>query len=81
MTGTWLPLAATLLAAVAMYICCIRPMRNKGGGCCPTPPPRTRENVEEEIRHTREELRLLHEQPATRQTGPPSSDPRPGSIG
>ncbi|MBT2487224.1 hypothetical protein J7E96_01450 [Streptomyces sp. ISL-96] len=81
MTGAWLLLVATLLAAVATYVCCIRPMRNKGG-CCPAPPSRTRESVDEEIRRTREELRLLRDQAATRHTHPtPASDRRRESTG
>ncbi|MBT2396001.1 hypothetical protein [Streptomyces sp. ISL-100] len=81
MTGTWLLLAATLLAVAATYVCCIRPMRNKGG-CCTARPPRTRESVDEEIRRTREELRLLREHSAARQSAPTSgSDRRRESIG
>ncbi|MCY0950667.1 hypothetical protein [Streptomyces sp. H27-S2] len=75
MTGIWLPLAATLLAVAFMYVCCIRPMRRKAG-CCTTPPPRTRESVDEEIRNTREELRVLREQAATREARAPRASGR-----
>ncbi|MEV8311757.1 hypothetical protein AB0P36_31630 [Streptomyces flavidovirens] len=66
MTGVWLPLAATLLAAAVTYVCCIRPMR-KNSGCCPTPPRRAAHSIDEEIKRTREELRQLREQATTRQ--------------
>jgi hypothetical protein len=60
MTGTWLPLAATALAAALTYVCCIRPMRNHNG--CTAVPERTQESVDEEIGRAREELLLLREQ-------------------
>lgn len=63
MTGIWLPLAATVLAAALTYWCCIRPMR-RNGSCCPTPPERTARSVEEEIRGAREERDLLRAQSA-----------------
>lgn len=63
MTGIWLPLAATVLAAALTYWCCIHPMR-RNGSCCPTPPERTAQSVEEEIHRTREERDLLRAQSA-----------------
>lgn len=60
MTGTWIPLAATALAAALTYMCCIRPMRSHNG--CTAAPGRTKESVAEEIRRAREELLLLREQ-------------------
>ncbi|MET7714479.1 hypothetical protein [Streptomyces sp. NPDC005407] len=65
MTGIWLPLAATALAAALTYLCCIRPIRRRDG-CSPATPERTKESVDEEIRRTREELRVLHTQTAVK---------------
>ncbi|MDQ0939322.1 hypothetical protein [Streptomyces sp. V1I1] len=65
MTGVWLPLAATALAATLTYVCCIRPMR-RHEGCSPVAPERTKQSVDEEIRRAREELRLLRAQSAVR---------------
>jgi hypothetical protein len=61
MTGIWLPLAATALAAALTYLCCIRPMR-RHDGCSPAAPERTEKSVDEEIRRTRQELHLLRAQ-------------------
>ncbi|AVH60822.1 MULTISPECIES: hypothetical protein [Streptomyces] len=61
MTGIWLPLAATALAAALTYVCCIRPTR-RHGNCSPAGPERTAESVDGEIRRTREELHHLREQ-------------------
>ncbi|GAB2956489.1 hypothetical protein GCM10023080_014660 [Streptomyces pseudoechinosporeus] len=65
MTSTWLPLAATALAAALTYWCCIRPMR-KHNGSSPAGLERTKASVDEEIRRTREELRLLRAQAAVK---------------
>lgn len=76
MTGVWLPLALTLLAVAATYLCCIRPMCRSKAGCCPAPTARTRQSVDEEIRRTREELSQLREQAAARQPDPASGPDR-----
>ncbi|KUL42557.1 hypothetical protein [Streptomyces regalis] len=76
MTDVWLPLALTLLAVAAMYLCCIRPMRRGKGVCRPAPTARTRQSADEEIRRTREELRLLREQAAARRPDPTSRPDR-----
>jgi hypothetical protein len=65
MTGIWLSLAATALAAALTYLCCIRPMR-RHDGCSPAGPERTGQSVAEEIRRTREELDLLRAQAAVK---------------
>ncbi|QQM47427.1 hypothetical protein [Streptomyces liliifuscus] len=54
MTGLWLPLAATVLAAALTWWCCIRPMvRNRS--CHHAPDP----GLQEELRAAREELQRL----------------------
>jgi hypothetical protein len=58
MTGLWLPLAATALAAALTWWCCIRPMvRNRS--CC-TPASDT--ELQEELRRARDELQQLREE-------------------
>lgn len=80
MTGIWLSLAATALAAALTYLCCIRPMRRQDG-CGPATPERTEQSVEEEIRRTREERDLLRAR-ATAETDPvAASDRGPETIG
>ncbi|WP_329295870.1 hypothetical protein [Streptomyces pseudovenezuelae] len=71
MTGVWLPLAATVLAAALTWWCCIRPMaRNRA--CHATSDP----GLQEELRAAREELQRLREE-----TTPPT-DPtdRPETL-
>lgn len=78
MTSVWLPLAATVFAAVLTYACCIRPMR-KQDGCCPPPAPRSAHSVGEEIHRTREELRVLREHVVTQAADPDDGD-APGPV-
>ncbi len=52
--------------------CCIRPMR-RNDNCCPTPPERTTQSVEEEIHRTRGERDLVRAQSAE----PASPQPYP----
>ncbi|MEV4334278.1 hypothetical protein AB0K02_27735 [Streptomyces sp. NPDC049597] len=73
MTGAWLPLLATVLAAALTYLCCIRPMRRKDS-CCAAIDQHTAESLDDEIHRTREELRTLRKQAAARAV-PPRSRP------
>ena len=72
MTGIWLPLAATVLAAALTWWCCVRPMvRNRS--CHGAQAAAGDLEFQEELRRAREEVRRLREQatpPATRAKGP-----------
>ncbi|MBK3570956.1 hypothetical protein [Streptomyces sp. MBT62] len=57
MTGLWLPLTATALAAALTWWCCLRPMA-QNRSCHSTSDP----ELQEELRAVREELRQLRDQ-------------------
>ena len=65
MTGIWLPLAATALAAALTWWCCVRPVV-RTRSCHGTPDA----GLQEELRATREELQQLRDEatPPVRQT-------------
>ncbi|MBC9723919.1 hypothetical protein [Streptomyces sp. TRM68367] len=72
MTGIWLPLVATALAAALTWWCCIRPMA-KNRACHATRAGVDDPELQEELRHAREEVRRLREQatpPAAPSKGP-----------
>nr|WP_024127485.1 hypothetical protein [Streptomyces sp. F12]AHE40221.1 hypothetical protein pFRL6_134c [Streptomyces sp. F12] len=71
MTGLWLPLAVTVLAAALTWWCCVRPMvRNRS--CHSTPDP----GLQEELRAAREELQRLRGET----TPPNDSTDRPETL-
>ncbi|MER5686199.1 hypothetical protein [Streptomyces sp. NPDC002205] len=74
MNGIWLPLAATALAATLTWWFCVRPM-TRGRSCHGA--PAADEELREELRRAREELRDLRDKAtptAARNTGPETLD-------
>lgn len=72
MTGIWLPLAATVLAAALTWWCCVRPMA-KNRACHGTQAGTDDSEFQEELRRAREEVRQLRDQatpPAAPAKGP-----------
>ncbi|WP_328690210.1 hypothetical protein OHA74_13640 [Streptomyces phaeochromogenes] len=72
MTGVWLPLAATVLAAALTWWCCVRPMA-KNRSCHGQQADVGDTHLQEELRHAREEVRRLRHQatpPAAPSKGP-----------
>ena len=61
MTGAWLPLAATALAAALTWWCCVRPMV-KNRACHGTWVDTGDSELQEELRRAREELQRLRDQ-------------------
>lgn len=60
MTGIWLPLIATVLAAALTWWCCVRPMV-KNRACHGAQKDAGDPELQEELRHAREEVRRLRE--------------------
>ncbi|MFI1721944.1 hypothetical protein [Streptomyces sp. NPDC020489] len=74
MTGVWLPLAATVLAAALTWWCCVRPMVNNRA-CHGTRADKSDPELQEELRSARKERQQLREQ-----TTPPATPTKAPEI-